>query len=73
MDGLTEGRIVHYVVDPGVHRAAIVVNVTGEKKDKCDLLVFSIPEDKRGGLFLFTNANYSEQKEIDTWHWIEKA
>lgn len=36
MDGLTEGRIVHYVIKEHVHRPAIVVNVWGDLTPPCD-------------------------------------
>lgn len=77
MEGLIEGRIVHFVVDDllNIHRAAIVVNVNSRDKEKgtCDLFVFSMPQDERGGFFMYAEAKYSETKEINTWHWVEKA
>ena len=73
MEGLIEGRIVHFCVSPTQHRAAIVVNIQDKAKGICDLFVFSMPRDERGGFFLRTEAKYSGTKEEDTWHWIEKA
>lgn len=73
MDGLTVGRMVHFVVSPDIHRAAIVVNVQIADEGVCDLFVFSIPQDERGGFFMNIWTVYSETKEQDTWHWIEKA
>lgn len=74
MEGLTEGRIVHFVVSPGVHRAAIICNVQDRKQGFCDLFVFSMPQDERGGFFMQLSALYDEQyKDSNTWHWIEKA
>lgn len=74
MDGLTEGRIVHFVVNDDTHRAAIVCNVKDKEQGICDLFVFSMPQDERGGFFMHIDSEYDEQyKEPDTWHWIEKA
>lgn len=36
MDGLTEGRIVHYVMPDGQHRPAIVVNVWRDLIGPCE-------------------------------------
>jgi hypothetical protein len=74
MQGLTEGRIVHFVL-PGTdkHRAAIVVNVQDKEKAVCDLFVFSMPQDEHGGFFMFEGAAYDESKNPKTWHWIEPA
>jgi len=47
MEGLTEGRIVHYVLDEGEHRPAIVVKVwrkadgTPPDNGVCNLQVFT--------------------------------
>jgi hypothetical protein len=73
MEGLTEGRIVHFVVSPEQHRAAIVVNIRDRQSGTCDLFVFSMPQDERGGFFMYTEAKYDDSKAEDTWHWIEKA
>lgn len=73
MDGLTEGRIVHFVVSPDQHRAAMVVNVQDKEKGLCDLFVFSMPQDARGGFFMSIGVQYDDKKAVDTWHWIEKA
>ena len=74
MEGLTEGRIVHYVVSEksGKHRAAIVVNIRDTQNGTCDLFVFSMPQDERGGFFMVV-AKHDDGNSIDTWHWIEKA
>lgn len=87
MDGVTEGRIVHYVLkegnNVGAHRPAIIVNAWD-----------SIPEYQHGGrvnLHVFpdfgndgsaynsgsywaTSApNDEETKAPGTWHWIERV
>ena len=86
MEGLTEGRIVHFVMPSGEHRPAIVVRVWNI--DHCEgysnLCVFvdGLNDVKRSEsdsskdipMTLWeTSICYSENKEIGTWHWIEKA
>jgi hypothetical protein len=88
MEGLTEGRIVHYVMDrgrnQGEHRPAIVVRVwrvNGEAQANglCQLQVFTDGLNDGGdlssGLFWSTSVEYSEPSENKprTWHWIERA
>ena len=73
MEGLIEGRMVHFVVNANQHRAAIVVNILSKESGICDLFVFSMPQDERGGFFMQVGAAYDESKNIDTWHCIEKA
>lgn len=85
MEGLTEGRIVHYVLSNGEHRAAIVVRVfePGKPLGLANLIVFSDGSNDRGavfgnvseqGLFWATSAHYDpEGTTHHTWHWIEKA
>ena len=73
MEGLIEGRIVHFVVSPEQHRAAIVVNVISKDYGECDLFVFAMPQDESGGFFMYTDAHYDDGKAVNTWHWIEKA
>lgn len=95
MDGLIEGRIVHYVLPNGDHRPAIIVNawlkVYGD--GTVNLQVFTdgsndlhaynseihspyfadLAEQIKSGHMWRTSIHYSEGKEPDTWHWIEKA
>lgn len=73
MEGLTEGRIVHFVVSDIQHRAAIIVNIKDREQGIIDLFVFSMPQDERGGFFMYLDATYSAINLINTWHWIEKA
>lgn len=85
MDGLTEGRIVHYVLPDGVskgeHRPAIIVKVWNQETGCCNLSVFqdwsndkAAPTgDGASGVFWATSRLYSETAEPGTWHWIEKA
>ena len=74
MEGLIEGIIVHFVVSPhNTHRAAIVINVLNKEEGLCELFVFSVPADERGGFFVYTAGHYSDKNLPDTWHWIEKT
>lgn len=77
MDGLIEGRIVHFVDEtPGdynhyEHKPALVqyVYLTNVEKGNVHLRVFeAYPQDDRA-----VDAFYSDGKEPGTWHWIEKA
>lgn len=81
MDGLTEGRIVHYVLpdgrSKGEHRPAIVVKVWNKEIGYVNLQVFTdfsndgVPYES--GQYWATSVNYSEDPQPRTWHWIEKA
>jgi hypothetical protein len=83
MDGLTEGRIVHFVMPDGQHRPAIVVKVwrpgmediTPTTVGMVNLTVFvDLYDDaKSGPLQMETSVIHSENREVRTWHWIEKA
>jgi hypothetical protein len=74
MDGLTEGRICHYVAYNNRHLAAIVI---GHEDIHANLAVFSDMKNVAGnvnfGLQFQQSVQYSEAKEPGTWHWIEKA
>jgi hypothetical protein len=72
MDGLTPGRMVHFVCGE-THRAAIMVNVSNQEKGLADLFVFSLPQDGRGGFLMATEVEFSEEPRDSTWHWIERA
>ncbi len=86
MDGLTEGRIVHYVMPDGKHRPAIIVQVwqqadmsTGYANlvvfvDGANDLHYPSTPDKPDQVTLWkTSIYYSDEKKVNTWHWIEKA
>lgn len=83
MDGLTEGRIVHYVMPDGnsigQHRPAIVVNAWGGNPTdgRVNLQVFTDfgndGKDFESGRYWATSAPYSEEPKPGTWHWIERA
>ena len=74
MDGLTEGRIVHYVPSGGFnsHRAAVVTHIWSQATGCVNLHVFpdgsyGIPNTEP------TSILYDEAGAPGTWHWIEKA
>jgi hypothetical protein len=88
MDGLIEGRIVHYVLpaeqnckEPGAHRPAIVVRVCPPEwyppsEGRVNLQVFTDFENdypKSDGHIWATSVGYDPDKAPGTWHWIEKA
>lgn len=85
MEGLTEGRIVHFVMPDGEHRPAIVVKVWDKETGYVNLQVFTdgkndrIPsetqwnEEVEKGMYWATSIYYSEDHEPISWHWIEKA
>lgn len=88
MDGLTEGRIVHFVMPDGEHRPAIVVKVWDKERGSVNLSVFTDhsndldgfpPEGptrdsvERGLLWATSVKPDEETKARGTWHWIEKA
>lgn len=88
MEGLTEGRIVHYVLSNGQHRPAIVVRNWSDpalpgSDGRVNLIVFADGTNDAGvvsgnvsdqGLFWATSAHYDpEGTKHHTWHWIEKA
>jgi len=85
LSGLTEGRIVHYVLnegrDQGQHRPAIIVRVWDKQHvNGCSQLqVFTDSDaeskwnDQLPPVMWKTSILYSEGREPGTWHWIERA
>lgn len=81
MEGLTEGRIVHYVLPDGPHqgehRPAIVVKVWSKDVGTSNLQVFVDGENDGypagTNVVWKTSITYSENPVSGTWHWIEKA
>lgn len=87
MDGVTEGRIVHYVLSEGnsigEHRAAIIVNAWADlpqyqSDGRVNLHVFpdfgNDGEAFNSGDYWATSVvNDEETKAPGTWHWIEKV
>lgn len=74
MDGLTEGRICHYVAYNNRHLASIVI---GTNDTKADLAVFTnmsnVNSVKNFGLQFHQDIEFSAEPKPGTWHWIEKA
>lgn len=80
--GLTEGRIVHYVLPDGYsagqHRPAIVVRVWepgGGPMGTCQLQVFTDGNNDgpgyASGIVWRTSVMYSAERKPYTWHWPE--
>jgi hypothetical protein len=88
MNGLTEGRIVHYVLDQGrnigQHRPAIVVRVwyveheggikSAPVNGLCQLQVFTDESnDDLPAVMWVTSCVFDESAAPRSWHWPEKA
>ncbi len=71
MDGLIEGRIVHYVTDADLHRPAIVVEVGNQETGLVYLHVFFKEVEVVSGFRGDIICKYDEYKRRDSWHWIE--
>lgn len=67
--GLTEGRIVHYVLENGEIAPAIIVKVWSENGTS-NLHVFPW---NAGGTELRSSVVYSEEPKPHTWHWISRV
>lgn len=77
MNGLTEGRIVHYVSYNGKHQAAIVTGTYTAGAETADLTVFWNIEDakgdKTGGVSFHFRVQHDESGTPGTWHWPERV
>jgi hypothetical protein len=74
MDGLTAGRIVHFVTEEGIHLPSIVVKVWDKDSGVVNLSVFIDHSEYTGdAIWPRTSVPYSETPMPNTWHWIEKA
>lgn len=76
MPGLTEGRIVHFVLPNGKHRPAIIVHVwNNDRPYSCQLQVFTdAANDGLANVEWRTSVAFDEDGEkAGTWHWIEYA
>ena len=84
MQGLTEGRIVHFVLpdgkNKGHHRAAIVIRVF--EGGVINLRVFTdftndYPAEEyydNAGIVRASSVEFDEEEKLPgTWHWIERA
>ena len=76
MQGLTEGRIVHYVAYNDRHLAAIVTGVNPDKP-QANLCVFTdmanIMGDLTGGVQFHFHVPFSETPNPGTFHWPERV
>jgi hypothetical protein len=72
---LTAGRIVHYVLSNGEHRAAMVSRAPSIGKEEVNLLVFEDVDDLIGGCRLTPgpldtrSVPHDEKRSPGTWHW----
>ncbi len=73
--GLTEGRMVHYVLPNGTHRPAVIVQVWDHGTGMSNLQVFTDGTNDRevNGLRWYGSIYYSAEPRPNTWHFIEKA
>jgi len=74
MEGLIEGRIIHYVAYNQRHLASLV---SGVNETKIDLAVFTNMSDVNGiknfSLQFHQDVEFSQEIKPGTCHWIEKA
>ena len=89
MEGVTEGRIVHYIKPdwdtkgPGDfvegqeyrHLPAIIVRVWDKERGYVNLQVFTDGSNDgyNGNVVWKTSIEYSEEPKPNTWHWPERA
>lgn len=82
MDGLTVGRMVHYVAygtpggefPAGAHRAAVVTDVVTNGPEGPTLPDVGLCVLNPTGMYFIRNVPHDPTgKTPGTWHWIEKA
>lgn len=89
MDGLTEGRIVHYILNEGknkgAHRPAMVVRVWRVSRDGvenappkngvCQLQVFTDGDNDGLPAVMWKTSVINQALAIEpgTWHWVEQS
>lgn len=71
MQGLTAGRIVHYVDRDGAHLPAIVAELDGERGVGYAFLIVFAPRTMPYPTQ--RSVGYSAEGGASTWHWIERA
>lgn len=71
---MSVGRIVHYVMPNGQHRAAMVINVD-PSDPRPDLRVFTHPMDglEYSNGMLFVEKVPMSEGDVGTYHWPEKV
>jgi hypothetical protein len=77
IEGLTEGRMVHYVTARGHHRPSVIVQVWDDVTGRCNLQVFMDGRNDgysaEQGTDWLQDIEYSEEAQSGTWHFIERA
>jgi hypothetical protein len=79
MKGLTEGRMVHYVLSNGEHRPAVIVKVWDQETGMVNLQVILDGTNDRAVIDTSkpmaweTSRLFSAEPKPLTWHWIEQA
>lgn len=75
MDELIEGRLVHYVLYPGEHRAAIITHVQDMDSGIVEVYIFWRSYDSEHQK-MYTPTTWikfdAKAESANTWHWIEK-
>jgi hypothetical protein len=72
MEGLTEGRMVHFVARDGMHRSAVITHVWNKETGMINLFVF--PDGSHSiESTTPTSISFDATGAVNTWHWIEKA
>lgn len=67
MEGLTEGRIVHYVMPSHEHRPAIVVRVWRVPDSKGPEPILKVPENGMCNLVVFVDGTNDVKKSTDAY------
>ena len=83
MEGVTEGRICHYVVsehdhivaEEGSHRAAMIVRTFDGLREKGTVNLTVFADGANDGITLVVKASvlHDPGGAPGTWHWIERA
>lgn len=77
MQGLVEGRVVHYTAYNSRNLAATVIGVGDFEKGIVDLVVFTNMQNAAGkknfGVQFHQDVEYSEESKPGTWHWPAKV
>lgn len=71
MQGLTEGRMVHFVDPTGAHRAAVVAEVLDKELGNVVLTVFTALLYEP--VITWVDIPFDGGAKPMTWHWIEQA
>jgi hypothetical protein len=75
IEGLTEGRIIHYVAYNNRHLAGMIIG-SDDVENAADLVVFTNMKNVNGiknfGVQFHQDVVYSESNEVGTWHFPER-